>query len=193
MTGSPAALSAIAHELALAAPVDGAGVVAAGVAGLAAGLCESIARGALYTWEDAGGVAIQAATLRDRAAGAGSANAAAYAVARDALGGQAGGTGRDAMLRAALIAAADTLLAIAHVGGDCAELAAEIAVHCDPAIRPDAAGAAELAASSARVAATLVEINLALLPGDERRRRAGAIAAAADEQRQRARAVADTA
>jgi len=187
VTDTESGLWSVASKLALADPVDGAGVVAAGVSGLAAGLCESIARGSLYTWVDAGGVAIQAATLRERAVVAGRANAAAYAVARDVLGGQSSSTGRDATLRAALIAAADTLLSIASVGGDCAALAAEIAVHCEPAIRPDAAGAAELAASAARVASALVEVNLALLPGDERRRRADAIAVAADRQSRRAR------
>lgn len=189
MTDTTAGLAAIAAQLASASPAEGAGVVAAGVAGLAAGLCESLARSSLRSWDESAGVAIQAATLRTRAIEAGSGNARAYAAAREALQAlaQPGGTGRDANLRAALIAAADTLLAIAATAADCAALAAEIAGRCDPAERPDAAAAAELAAAAAHGAAALIDINLALLPGAERRQRAIAIVAAADRGRERAR------
>jgi formiminotetrahydrofolate cyclodeaminase len=189
VTDAPAGLAAIAQQLASASPVEGAGVVAAGVAGLAAGLCESLARGSLPSWDDSRGVAIQAATLRTRATEAGAGNARAYAAAREALRelAQPGGTGRDANLRAALIAAADTLLVIADTAADCTALAAEIAGRCEPAERPDAAAAAELAAAATHAAAALIEINLALLPGDERRQRAAAIVAVADSERERAR------
>jgi formiminotetrahydrofolate cyclodeaminase len=131
--------------------------------------------------------------LRARANVAGAGNVQAYAAARRALDelSRPGATGRDANLRAALIAAADTLLEVAGAAGDCVALAAEIAGNCNPAERADAAAAAELAAAAANAAAALVEINLALLPGDERRRRAGAIVAAAESQRDRARRQAD--
>ena len=66
-------------------------------------------------------------------------------------------------------------------------LAAEIAGNCELAERADAAAAAELAAAAANAAAALVEINLALLPGDERRERARSIVAAADSDREHAR------
>jgi formiminotetrahydrofolate cyclodeaminase len=189
VTDTQEGLAALAQELASASPAEGAGVVAAGVASLAAGLCESLARGSLGSWGESRGVAIQAATLRTRAIEAGSGNARAYAAARDALRGLAkpGGTGRDANLRAALIAAADTLLAIADAAADCTALAAEIAGRCEPGERPDAAGAAELAAAAAHAAAALVEINLALLPDDERRERARSIVTAADAEREHAR------
>jgi formiminotetrahydrofolate cyclodeaminase len=189
VTDTSERLGAIAQQLASASPAEGAGVVAAGVASLAAGLCESLARSSLESWEDSRGVAIQAATLRTRVLEAGAANARAYAAAREALRelAQPGGTGRDANLRAALIAAADTLLAIATSAADCTALAAEIAGRCQPAERPDAAAAAELAAAAAHAAAALIEINLALLPGDERRERARTIVAATDSERERAR------
>jgi formiminotetrahydrofolate cyclodeaminase len=189
VTDTPTALDDVAGQLATASPVEGAGVLAAGVVGLAAGLCESVARATLAAWEQAGGTAIQAAALRVRAGEASVANARAYASARAALAADpgSGATGRDAMLRASLLRAADTLLTIADTGADCAGLAAEIAAHCLPGLRPDAAGAAELAASAVRTAAGLVQANLALLPGDERRQRAAAIVLAAEAQRGLAR------
>ena len=189
MTDTPTALDDAARRLATANPVEGAGVLAAGVVGLAAGLCESVARATLEAWEQAGGAAIQAAALRARAGEASVANARAYADARAALTAApgSGATGRDAMLRASLLGAADTLLTIADTGADCAGLAAEIAAHGLPGLRPDAAGAAELAASAVQTAIGLVRANLALLPGDERRQRAEAIALAAEAQRARAR------
>lgn len=164
-------------------------MIAGGVVGLAAALCESIARSSLATWPGGRGAAVQAATLRARADEAAAANARAYAAARDALQTPVvpGTKGRDATLRAALLSAADTLLAIAAGAGDCAGLAAEIARGCAPGLRADAAGAAELAAAAARAAGVLVEINLALLPGDERRARAQAIVAEAEADCVRAR------
>lgn len=185
-------LSAVAAQLGLASPPEGAGVVAAGVVALAAGLCESIARDALEDWSDARGAAVQAAALRGRAAEAAVANERAYSRAREALS-QAGvgeETGRDAALLAALVAAADTLLAVAADGADCAGLAAEIAGRCQPALRPDAVGAAELAAAAARSAAGLVDINLALMADDQRRARARDSVQEAESSRRRAREVA---
>jgi formiminotetrahydrofolate cyclodeaminase len=164
-------------------------VIAAGVVAMAAALCESIARNSLDAWPGGRGAAVQAATLRARADEAAAANARAYAAARDALQAPVapGTTGRDATLRTALLSAADTLLAITAGAGDCAGLAAEIARGCAPGLRADAAGAAELAAAAARAAAALVEINLALLPGDERRARVREIVAAAEADCVRAR------
>jgi formiminotetrahydrofolate cyclodeaminase len=183
-----AAVSQIAERLALAFPVEGAGVVAAGVLELASALTESIARASLDSWTEARGAAIQAATLRARAHQAGIANARAYAAARAALARQPqqGVTGRDAALLAALVAAADTLLAIATTGADVAGLAAEVAARCEPALRADAAACTELAVSAVRSAATLVDINLALLPGDQRREQVRSIATAAESARSRA-------
>jgi len=90
-----------------------------------------------------------------------------------------------------LVAAAEALLSIAATASDCAALASEIAAHCEPELRADAAGAAALAAAAAGVAASLVEINLALAPGDARRARARELARAAEFSRAAARGHAD--
>jgi hypothetical protein len=187
------ALSRLAERLALASPVEGAGVVAAGVVELSSGLCESIARASLHCWPDARGMAIQAATVRARAREAGIANGRAYGAARDALARppRPGATGREGELLAALTAAADTLLAIAAAGADGASLAAEVAGNCEAGLRADAAAAAELAVAATRSAATLVDVNLALLAGDHRRERAYSIVAAADRSGVAARAAVD--
>lgn len=193
MSEAPAGVSASAEQLALTAPPAGAGVVAAGVVELAAGLCESIARGCLDGWTDGRGAAIQAATLRARSRQAGSENVDAYVAARQELARQPrpGATGRDAALLATLVGAADTLIAIAAAAADCAALAAEITRGCEPSLRADAAGAAELAAAAARSTAALVDINLALVPGDARRERVSTFAAAAEASVARARAAED--
>jgi formiminotetrahydrofolate cyclodeaminase len=163
-------------------------VVAGGVVALAAGLCEAVARASFESWPEARGAAAQGAELRRRADAATVENASAYAAARAVLERAPGGTGRDGELRAALIRAADAPLWIATLALDCATLAAVIADGCEAALRADAAAAAELAAATAKAAAGLVEINLALLPGDERRERAREVASAAEVQRARARA-----
>jgi formiminotetrahydrofolate cyclodeaminase len=193
VTGAPEGFAELAGELARASPPAGAGVVAAGVAGLAAGLAESIARASLDSWADASGVAVQALVLRRRTDAAGRDDAEAYATARRWLEQRAAPTapGRDAMLRAALLAAADALLVITAAAADCATLAAEIAAHCPPALVPDAAAAAELAAAAARVAASLVDVNLALTPGDPRRARARSLVQTAESETRRTREHAD--
>ena len=186
--GARPGLSSLADELALAQPVPGAGVVASGVIALAAGICEAIARSSLNNWDGATGAAVQAATVRARAEDRAAVNELTYEAARAALATVAapGQTGRDATLRAALIAAAEALLAIAASGADCAALAAEVSHNCEPALKPDAGCAAEFALAGARAAAALIDANLALLPGDERRERAQLIVAAAVRQRDRA-------
>lgn len=186
---APEGFAELAGKLAQASPPAGAGVVAAGVASVAAGLAESVARASLNSWPEATGVAVQAQVLRRRAAAAGRGNAEAYVTARRWLNQRAEprAPGRDAMLRATLFAAADALLVITAAGADCATLAAEIAAHCQPELEPDAAAAAELAATAARAAASLVEINLALSPLDPRRARARALVQTAESEVRRAR------
>ena len=189
MTTTPESFAELAAELARAVPPDGAGIVAAGVASVAAGLAESIARASLSTWPEATGMVVQALVLRRRADTAGLENAEAYAQARRWLAQRAepGATGRDAMLRAALLGAADALLVITAAAADCATLSAEIAAHCRPELEADAAAAAELSTTAARVAASLVEINLGLTPADHRRERARALVQTAEMQSRRAR------
>jgi formiminotetrahydrofolate cyclodeaminase len=189
VTYAPEGFAELASELAHASPPAGAGVVAAGVASVAAGLAESIARASLSIWTEATGVAVQALVLRRRADAAGRANAEAYTTARRWLNHRAEPRppGRDAMLRAALVAAADALLVVTAAAADCATLAAEIAAHCTPDLEPDAAAAAELAATAARAAGSLVEINLALAPLDPRRVRARTLVGTAESESRRAR------
>jgi formiminotetrahydrofolate cyclodeaminase len=189
VTDAPGAFADLAGELAHTSPPAGAGVVAAGVASVAAGLAESIARVSLSLWTEATGVAVQALVLRRRADAAGRDNAEAYTTARRWLDQRADprASGRDAMLRAALFAAADALLVITAAAADCATLAAEIAAHCTPELEPDAVAAAELAATAARAAGSLVEINLALAPLDPRRVRARALVKTAESESRRAR------
>ena len=131
---------------------------------------------------------MQALVLRRRADAAGRANAEAYTTARGWLEPRAEprAPGRDAMLRAALFAAADALLVIAAAATDCATLAAEIAAHCTPELETDAAAAAELAATAARAAGSLVEINLAVTTLDPRRARARALVQTAGSESRRA-------
>jgi formiminotetrahydrofolate cyclodeaminase len=180
-------LGRLAADIA-ATPGAGAGAVAGGVLSLAAGLCEAVSRASLDAWIDAKGAAVQAAELRRRAAAAASENAAAYAAARDVLEHIPAGPGRDAALRAALVRAAEAPLSIAAIARDTATLAASTAHGCEAGLRADAVVAAELAAATAHSAAALVEVNLAILAGDERREQARDAAGAADVQRDRARA-----
>lgn len=189
MTTAPEGFAELADELANDSPPAGAGVVAAGVASVAAGLAESIARASMASWPEASGVAVQALVLRRRADTAGRDDAEAYERARRWLTKpvEPGAPGRDAMLRATLLAAADALLVIAATATDCATLAAEISVHCSPDLEADAVAAADLAATAARVAASLVEINLALGPADPRRVRARVLVKTAESESLRAR------
>jgi formiminotetrahydrofolate cyclodeaminase len=191
VSGPADALGRVAAEVAAASPSAGAGVVAGGVVALAAGLCEAVARASLDAWPEARGAAVQGAHLRGRADAAAAENAAAYAAARASLESRPVGTGRDAALRAALVRAAEAPLSIATIAADCTALAAVIAHGCAAGLRADAAAAAELAAATAEAAAGLVEINLALLPGDARRQRARDAVNAANVQRTRARAALD--
>lgn len=173
--------SSLAAGFAMAAPPAGAGVVTASVIMTAAGLCESLAR--TGGSPDARGLAVQAMHLRARADAASSANARAYTTARERLrpSAQTKETGRDAMLRAALVQAADTLLSIAGVAADCAALAATLAETVAPDLRPDAVAAAELAAGATAGVAVLVEANLALPADDVRRELAASLIAMAHD------------
>lgn len=187
----------LAARLGRAAPPAGAGILAAAVVTLAAGLCESLARAALMEWSDAAGIAAQAVHLRDRADAAETANAGTYARARDRLQSlttrsETAGTprtGGDAMLRAALLDAADTLLTILSAATDCAALGAEIAHAVGPDLRPDAVGAAELATGAAAAADLLLRANLALPEQDGRRELAAELLAEARRESARAREV----
>jgi formiminotetrahydrofolate cyclodeaminase len=82
--------------------------------------------------------------------------------------------------------AADVPLEIAECAASVSELAAEIAERGNPNLRGDAAAASILASAAARVAANLVEINLATVEGDERVERARAFVRSAERATRRA-------
>jgi hypothetical protein len=178
-----------AAEVAVASPPAGAGAVAASTIALSLGLCESLAQAEADRWADARGVIVQAHHLRARTTVAREESVIAYAAAWAQLHPTqtAAITGRDAMLRAALLAAADTLLTLSELAADTAALAAMIAARAAPDYRPDAAGAAELSAAAAATITTLIDANLAVGPDDARRDRAAALAAHASDSRAQAR------
>lgn len=120
--------------------------------------------------------AVQADSLRARAAALAQADEAAYAAAAGLLVGR---DGHDFELGRALDEAAAVPLRIAEAAADVAELAAALGERVVPDARPDLAGAALLAAGAARAAAHLVGVNLAVAAGDERLQRARAAASAA--------------
>jgi hypothetical protein len=181
--------STLAAGLATADPPAGAGVVSASVITVVAALCESLARTAAGTGPEARGLVVQAMHIRHRADTAMAANARAYASARARLRPDPtlSATGRDGMLRAALLQAADSLLTIAGVAADCASLAAELSDAVSPDLQPDTVAAAELAAGAAAGIALLVNANLALPTDDLRRELAASLVAIARESRATAR------
>jgi formiminotetrahydrofolate cyclodeaminase len=93
---------------------------------------------------------------------------------------------RNATLGVALERAAAIPLAIAEVGADVADLAAQLAEHGNPDVRGDAVAGAVLAEAGTRAAAHLVRINLGAAPDDIRVTRAAAVAEAAAQSAQRA-------
>jgi formiminotetrahydrofolate cyclodeaminase len=93
---------------------------------------------------------------------------------------------RDTLIGETLSRAADIPLEIAECAATVAELAAEIARCGNQNVRGDAAAAAILASAAARVAANLVEINLATVEGDDRVERAGGLVRSAENAARRA-------
>jgi formiminotetrahydrofolate cyclodeaminase len=181
------ALSAIAEaldELVLQSEGPRAGVVAGTVIAAAAAMTQSAARRSLELWAEAAGAGAQAASLRRRALALARDDALAFAAARAALR-----TSGDSRTGALLDRAAALPAELAAVGSDTATLAALLARHGDPDMRADVIAAATLAAAAARVAAQLVEVNLATLPGDARLQRARSDAEAAERVRDEALAI----
>jgi formiminotetrahydrofolate cyclodeaminase len=162
-------------------PAPGGGSVAAFVTEMAASLAAMAARFA-HDWDGAAGAVAQAETLRHRAAPLAGADAVAYENVLTAMRmpKELEPEVRNTLIGETLSRAADVPLDIAECAASVSELAAEIAVCGNPNLRGDAAAAAILAASAARVAANLVEINLATVEGDERVERARATVRSAD-------------
>ena len=167
-------------------PAPGGGSVAAFVAEMAASLAAMAARFA-HDWDGAAGAVAQAETLRQRAAPLADEDAVAYENVLTALRmpQELEPEVRNTLIGETLSRAADVPLAIAECAASVAELAAEIAVCGNPNLRGDAAAAAILAASAARVAANLVEINLSTVEGDDRVERAREIVRSADRAARR--------
>lgn len=150
-------------------PAPGGGSVAAFVTEMAACLTAMTARFA-HDWDGAAGAVAQAETLRHRAAPLAGEDAVAYENVLTAMRmpRDLEAEVRNSLIGETLSRAADVPLQIAECAASVAELAAEVAVCGNPNLRGDAAAAALLAASAARVAANLVEINLSTVEGDER-------------------------
>jgi formiminotetrahydrofolate cyclodeaminase len=150
-------------------PAPGGGSVAAFVTEMAASLAAMAARFA-HDWDGAAGAVAQAETLRHRAAPLAGEDAIAYETVLTAMRmpRELEPEVRNTLIGETLSRAADVPLQIAECAASVAELAAETAVSGNPNLRGDAAAAALLAASAARVAANLVEINLSTAEGDDR-------------------------
>jgi formiminotetrahydrofolate cyclodeaminase len=162
--------------LASGEPDPGSGSAAALVVAMAASLVTKAARSSRESWPEAGGAAAQAEALRARAMPLADSDALVYRDAHARLGRT---EGVDHTLAASLDRAAEVPLEIARIGADVTALAREVSERCDPALRPDVAGAAVLAAAAAQAAAQLVEANLTVAEDDPRVREANAHAAAA--------------
>jgi methenyltetrahydrofolate cyclohydrolase len=183
-------VSGFLESLAARERAPGGGSAAALTVSFAAGLVAMVARSSREVWRDAAGVAAQALTLQDRAAMLTRTDAEAWdealAALRAAADPTAGeGNGSPGELEKKLERAAAIPLEIAELGADTAALAAYAGEEGDLAYRADAAAAAALAAGGARAATHLVEVNLGMLPGDERLARARASEKAATEAAER--------
>jgi methenyltetrahydrofolate cyclohydrolase len=172
----------VLERLASREPAPGGGGAAALTCALAAGLVAMAARFSDARLPAAADVARQADELRERAASLADDDAAAYRAVLDAYRLPKGGDGgqRRARIAAALDGAARVPLQIAELAARVAGLGAGVAAGGNPSLRGDTVAAAHLAEASARSAAALVDINVALgrLPGDLSRRAASAVAAA---------------
>ena len=160
----------------------GGGPVLALTLAMAAGVVAMSARASRADWPDADAAAAnadalaqQAAALADRDAEAFE-NALATLDAADAIEPER----RDEEIGRAFAAAAEPPLEIGELAHAVARLAAEAAAHADERVRPDAIGAAALAAAVATGAAELVAVNLTATKADERVARAREFAEDAD-------------
>ena len=185
-------LTAFLDGLAAKERAPGGGSAAALTVAFAAGLVAMVARSSRDVWDDAPGIAAQALTLQDRASALAGSDAEAWDEALAALRSaadptQSEGDGKrgNRDLERKLERAAAIPLEIADIGADTAILAAYAGERGDLAYRADASAAAALAAGGARAAAHLVEVNLAIRPGDERLERARSSEKAATEAAER--------
>jgi formiminotetrahydrofolate cyclodeaminase len=187
-----APLGELLETLAGESPSPGGGSAAAIVVAMAAGLVAKVARASVGYWDEAGGVIGQAESFRARVAPLAQADAEAYEEALSALRGRGelAERYRDQQLRAALERAAEIPLRIAEAGCDLASLAALLVENGNPEVRADAAAAAILAESGARVAAQLVGTNLGANADDPRVRHVESLVESAADSSERALAAA---
>jgi len=187
-----APLGELLETLAGESPSPGGGSAAAIVVAMAAGLVAKVARASVGYWDEAGGVIGQAESFRARVAPLAQADAEAYEEALSALRGreELAERYRDQQLRAALERAAEVPLRIAEAGCDLASLAALLVENGNPEVRADAAAAAILAESGARVAAQLVGTNLGANADDPRVRHVESLVESAADASERALAAA---
>jgi formiminotetrahydrofolate cyclodeaminase len=155
-------------ELASPSPVPGSGFAAAVAIAMGAATITMAAR-LSPDWPEGRGAAAQAETLRKHVMELASRNAQAYETALAALKGKEEKyRTRDETMGDALARAAEVPLAIGDAATSVAALAAEVAERGNPRFCADCAAAASLAVAAARVAATLVEVNLGTTSEDER-------------------------
>jgi formiminotetrahydrofolate cyclodeaminase len=153
-------------QIAARTPAPGGGGAAAVTGAMAAGLVAMAARFSERQLPSAGDLADQADELRRRVAGLADEDAKAYTAVLEALrlprdAGDAGRR-REARRHAALLGAAAVPLEIAEIGARVAAMAVRVAEDGNRNLRGDAVTAAQLAAASARSAASLVDINVRL-------------------------------
>lgn len=178
-------LDAIAAET----PAPGGGAVAAVVAAAAAGLVAMAGRFSLEQWDDAATVVERADELRRRLVPLAPADAQAFEEVLTAmrLPKDLEPEVRNATIGHALARAAEIPLEIAKEASEVATLGALVAENGNVNLRGDAVAGALLAEAAVRVAANLVEINLATRPDDARVVRAREHVAAAGAAAERAR------
>jgi formiminotetrahydrofolate cyclodeaminase len=167
-------LTELLAEIAAATPAPGGGSTAAVACALAAALAEM----------SAGPPHERAAALRARALELAEDDLGSYARVLEAERLPADDESRTERVRAALSAASEPPLAIAAVGCELAEIAAEVARGGRRHVEGDAAAAALIAEAATKAAARLVELNLAEVPDDPRLRIAGEYASRAWAARQ---------
>jgi formiminotetrahydrofolate cyclodeaminase len=183
-----ASLGDVLAHIASEVPSPAGGSAAAIAVALGAGLTAMCARNSREGWPEARGATAQAEALRSRIEPLAQADAEAYenALAAFRLPELLEPEVRNATLGVALERAAAIPLAIAEVGADVAELAADLAQNGNPDVRGDAVAGAMLAEAGTRAAAHLVRINLGAAPDDLRVTRATAVADAAARAARRA-------
>jgi formiminotetrahydrofolate cyclodeaminase len=163
-------LTALLEELAAAREAPGSGSALAAALALAAATVQMAARLSADVWPEAGGIAAQAETLRERAAALVDEDAEVYARALDARAARAEDVQarRDWALGRATASALEPPLALVRAAADLAELCREAVTRVEPQVQADVGAAAALAAGVARGARELVAVNLTALPDDPR-------------------------